>query len=196
MIEQESNGAFKAAVDCAAADSIAGGCKLTDARSAKTEQTGLYTKLAKESGYDCAVSGYAPLAASAEYNGKDVVELACSNRPDGAVAIFPPSGKGVIYDCAHSEVAGFRCGLTKSSAAYDKLTADLRTLGKTSCTVSEERMVGVTADKRAYLEVGCSDGLPGYMIEYTLSPLAPKGTTTCSEAKGISGGCSLPGNTK
>jgi hypothetical protein len=196
MVLQAANGALQQAVDCASADAIAGGCKMTDSRQAKTEQSGLYTKLAKKAGFQCEVSGYEPLPVN--LNDKEVVELACSNRPDGAIGIFAASASepSVIYDCAHAELEGYRCGLTKGAAAFDKVTADLKTLGKTSCTVSESRFVGVSAQHEGYLEVGCSDGLPGYMIEYTLSPLAPKSSIACSEAKGIAGGCTLPGNLK
>jgi hypothetical protein len=196
MLEQAANGDLKQAIDCASADAIGGGCKLTDARQAKTEQAGLYTGLAKKAGFQCEVSGYAPLPAGLQ--GKEVVELSCSNRPDGAIGVFGATSAipSVIYDCAHSELMGYRCGLTKAAAAYSKLTDDLKTLGKTSCTVSDARTVGVTADHKGYLEVACSDGLPGYMIEYSMAPLTPKSPITCSEAKGISGGCALPGNVK
>jgi hypothetical protein len=34
------------------------------------------------------------------------------------------------------------------------------------------------------------------MIEYTPSPLTAKSTIVCNDAKGIAGGCTLPGNTK
>jgi hypothetical protein len=130
--------------------------------------------------------------------GKEVVELACSNRPDGGIAIFSARAgdPSVIYDCARSELEGYRCGLSKPAAAYSKLTADLKTLGKTTCQVSNARAVGVTADRRGYMEVACADGLPGYMIEYSVAPLAPKTTVACSDAKGISGGCTLAGNVK
>ncbi|MGI8839259.1 MAG: hypothetical protein ACR2F8_00480 [Caulobacteraceae bacterium] len=196
ILEQAANGDFKQAVDCASADNIGGGCKLTDARQAKTEQAGLYTTLAKKAGFDCQVSGYAPLPASLQ--GKEVVELACSNRPDGAIGVFgaTASDPSVVYDCAHSELEGYRCGLTKPAAAYPKLTAELKALGKSTCQVSNARTVGVTAERRGYLEVACADGLPGYMIEYSITPLAAKSTIACSEAKGISGGCTLVGNVK
>jgi len=88
----------------------------------------------------------------------------------------------------------FRCTLTKPAAAYSKLTADLKSLGKSSCDVSESRVVGLTADKHGYIEVGCSDGLPGYMIEYTMNPITPKSPLVCAEARGIGGGCTLPHN--
>jgi hypothetical protein len=196
MIAASPSGDLKQAIDCAAADAIAGGCKLTDARQAKTEQAGLYTKFAAKAGFQCTVSGYAPLPSNLA--SKDVVELACSNRPDGAIGIFgaTESDPAEIIDCAHAELKGYRCGLTKASAAYSTLTTDLKTLGKSTCQVSNSRAVGVTADQHGYIEVACSDGLQGYMIEYTLSPITPKAPIVCAEAKGISGGCTLAGNTK
>ena len=195
VIEQNANGSYSRAIDCASADAIAGGCKLTDTRQAKTEQSGLYTQLAKKAGFDCAVSGYAPF--SVDMPGKEVVELACSNRPDGGIAIFPISGgTGEVYDCAHSELKSLRCSLTKPAAAYPRLTADLKTLGKATCTVSHSRVVGVSAEQQGYIEVACSDGLPGYMIAYSMATLTPKTTLVCAEAKSLSGGCNLPGNKK
>jgi hypothetical protein len=196
VIQQAPGGAPPKAIDCAGADAIAGGCKLTDTRQAKTEQNALYSQLAKKAGFNCDVSGYAPFSEAVP--GKEIVELTCSNRPDGAIALFPVSGGagGEVYDCAHSELLSFRCSLTKPDAAFPKLTADLKGLGKATCQVSESRVVGVTADKRGYIEVGCADGLPGYMIEYSMSPIAAKSTIVCAEAQGISGGCKLPHNKK
>lgn len=197
VLEQAANGSFGRAVDCAQADTIGGGCKLTNAREAKTEQASLYTQLTKKAGFACDVAGYAVLPSPAGSPTTEVVELKCSNRPDGGIALFASgAGKSAVYDCAHAELVGYRCSLTSTPAAYPRLTEDLRGLGKTSCIVASERMVGITPDKHAYLEVGCSDGLQGYMIEYTLAPLTPKTTIVCNDAKGIAGGCTLPGNTK
>jgi hypothetical protein len=173
VLEQAANGSLEKTIDCANADFLNGGCKLSDARQAKT----------------------APF--SINVPGKEVVELTCSNRPDGAVAVFAATAAGsVFYDCAHSELVSFRCSLSKPEAAYSSLTAELKALGKNSCVVSKARMVGITADRHGYTEVACADGLQGYMIEYTLDPITPKATILCAEAKGIAGGCSLPGNKK
>jgi hypothetical protein len=198
ILEQAANGTLANAIDCLAAEGIAGGCKLTDTRQAKTEQNALYGKLAKAAGYNCDVSGYAPLPSTADIPAhSEVVEVTCANRPDGAIAVFPASSSqtAIIYDCAHSELVGYRCSLSKPSAAYPKLTDELVSFGKKSCTVSNARAVGVTADKKGFTEVACSDGLQGYMIEYDVSPLKMTSVIICSEAKGIAGGCTLPGNT-
>ena len=197
MIEQASTGDVKPAIDCAYADNIGGGCTLTNARQAQTEQAGLYSKLAQAAGYNCDVSRYAPF--SVNVPGHEVVELACSNRPDGAVAIFPASTaeKAQIYDCAHSEIAGYRCSFTKPDAALATLTADLNKLGKSSCVVSGSRFMAKTTDNQGFVEVACSDGNPGFVIGYSAGPpVTPKEATGCSFAKGILGGCQMPENQK
>ncbi len=200
VLVQAPNGAFADAVPCAEADNIFGGCKLTDARQAKTEQAGLYTQLAKKAGFDCTVSGYAPLPGLAETPDTEVVELGCSNRPDGGIGFFGataanPSG---VYDCAHASLLGYRCVLSKPDAALSLLTNDLKSVGKSTCTVSAFRPVGITADKKGFIEVGCSDGLPGYMLQYPVKPPLPMKADTaivCNQASGIAGGCTLAGNT-
>ena len=195
MMEVTLTGAI-APIDCAVADGIGGGCTLTSSRAAQTEQAGLYSKLAHNAGFACDVSKYGPIPVSLP--GHEVVELACSNRPDGAIAIFPTSAseKAQIDNCAVSELAGYRCSFTKADAAFPQLTSDLKTLGKSTCVVSGERLVGTTADKMGYIEVSCADGNPGYVISYTLATMAPKEALTCSFAKDIAGGCQMPQNTK
>ncbi|MBV8684411.1 MAG: hypothetical protein JO111_16160 [Caulobacteraceae bacterium] len=202
LLVENGNGTLDQVIPCAEADPYFGGCKLTDARQAKTEQAGLYTQLAKKAGYNCDVTGYAPLPGSQMAQGDEVVELKCSNRPDGAIAFFPPSDaqQAGVFNCAVSELLGYRCALTKPDAAYPALTEALKAVGKNSCTVSEARDVGVSsAEKKAYVEVGCSDGLQGYMLQYSFSPpapLTPQSAIICAQATSISGGCTLPGNTK
>ncbi|HUZ14420.1 MAG TPA: hypothetical protein VMU93_16440 [Caulobacteraceae bacterium] len=194
MVEMAANGQVKPAIDCAVADNIGGGCTLTNARQAQTEQAGLYTRLAQKAGFNCNVSKYAPF--DVELPGHEVVELACSNRPDGAVAIFPASEAepAHIYDCAHSELVGYRCSFTPASAADPNLTNDLKRLGKSTCAVSGSRSVGKTAGNIGYIEVACADGNPGYLISYTLPAMTPKEAIACVAAKDIVGGCQLPTN--
>jgi hypothetical protein len=197
MIEQATNGDIKPAIDCAAADNIGGGCTLTNSREAQTAQAGLYSRLAHAAGYNCDVNRYAPF--NVNVPGHEVVELACGNRPDGAVAIFPAdqSQKAQIYDCAHSEVEGYRCSFTQADAALATLTADLNKLGKSSCVVSGSRFIAKTTDNQGFVEVACADGNPGFIISYNAGPpLTPKEATGCVFAKGILGGCQMPQNQK
>jgi hypothetical protein len=193
MLVATPQGALSTTISCASSPD----CKLTDSRQAQSEQAGLYTRLAQKAGFNCDVKTYAPFAISLP--GKEAVELVCNNRPDGAVGVFAAASSvpSVVYDCAHSELYRFHCTMTKPETAYPKLTEDLKVLNKGSCSVSNARYVGTTADKRAFMEVACADGLQGYMIEYTTEPaLSAKQVIVCSAASGVAGGCSLPGNTK
>ncbi len=197
MLQEKADGSLGETIDCAVADNIGGGCTFTNSRQAQSDEDALYSKLAHNAGYNCDVSKYSPF--DVNIPGHEVVELACANRPDGAVAIFPASsaaGKAEVYDCAHSEVAGYRCGFTQPDAALPTLTADLRTLGKTSCVVSGEHFIARTTTNQGFIEVACSDGAPGYIIEYSSQPLAPTRATPCVQAQEIEGGCTMPANGK
>jgi hypothetical protein len=196
MLQEVASGKLGLVIDCADADPIGGGCTLTNGHAAQTEQAGLYSRLAQAAGYNCVVSKYFPFPVNVP--GHDVVELACSNRPDGAVAIFPASSseKAVIYNCDLSELAGYRCTFTKPDASYPQLTDDLRKLGKTSCAVSGNRVIGTTADKLGYVEVACADGNPGYIVSFQMSDMTPKEATACPFAKEIAGGCQMPENNR
>jgi len=186
-IYKVSKGAVEQTWDCAKAQGILGGCTLTDARVAANEQASLYTRLAKAVGSTCDVEKYAVFPAP---QGKDVVELVCKDG-SGGVGIFEAGGKGVVYDCGHALVAGYKCGLNKQETGYAALTADLRKFDQKTCTVSDSRLASKTTKGTILLEVACSDGLKGYMIEYKDNPVSALGATNCAFA----GGCKLKGNT-
>jgi hypothetical protein len=173
--------------DCGRALNLFGGCALTDGRQAATEQAGLYTRLAKAAGSSCDVEKYAVFPTTGD---KDVVELVCKTG-NGGVGIFPAGGKGLVLDCGHALAAGFKCGLNKPDAGFAELTADLRKFDQKTCVVSAARLAAKTSKGTMLVEVGCSDGLKGYMLEFDPSTYAAVGSTNCAFA----GGCKLPGNT-
>ena len=181
-------GKFAAVYPCEKASGIVGGCELTDTKEAQTAQAGLYTKLSMKAGADCQVSKYAPFPATGN---KDVVEMACSNRPDALIGVFAgPSEKSYVYDCAHALIAGYKCSFTKPADAYNFITADLKKAGKMECGVSNIRVMGKTAKGTMMVETACSDGLKGYILEYTVEPLVPIAAIGCA----FSQDCKLPGN--
>ncbi len=195
FVVADVKGAFKEKVECANADYIAGGCTLTDVKTAKTDDNDLYTKLAKAGGYDCIVSGYRALTAAA---GSETVELQCSNRPDGAVAIFAAAGgKSKFYNCAAADLTGYRCGLTKVPAAYALLTAAVKKSRPTStCVVSDAKFLGASADA-GYVEVACADKEPGYVVRYPKATDVSDAALYCTQAKtDIGTSCTLPTNVK
>jgi len=195
MLQQTAaGGALARTIDCSQAAFVGGGCTLTDSVAAQTEQAGLYTKLATKGGFDCQVEKYGMLPSPDPR--KEIVELKCKNRPDGAIAIFS-SGPAVIYDCLFAELNGYRCTFSKQDSLLPRLSADLKAYGKGSCEVSGVRLVGRN-DTEGYFEVACSDGLPGWVMSYPVNTPNPKSKEilACSQAKGIGGGCKLPTNVK
>ncbi len=194
MIRTDNTGAFKEKVECANADYVAGGCSLTDVKTAKTEDNGLYTRLAKAGGYDCDVKGYRLLTAS---GGTETVELECNNRADGAVAILPPPGgaKARFYNCAAADLTGFRCNLTKAPATYALLTAAVKKSRPTStCTVSDATVLGANTEA-GYVEVACSDREPGYVLRYPKVTDVSDAALYCTQARtDIGTSCTLPTN--
>jgi hypothetical protein len=198
MIQTDSSGKFKAEIDCGQAGGIAGGCTLTDTRAAQTEQNAVYSKLAKKAGFDCDVSKYAAFAVNTPST--DVVELQCSNRPDGGVGIFPASGEAKVLNCVRSQVEGFHCTFTPESAIYPALYAQLKAKGKTSCVVNGARGVGKTPAGEVFIEVACADGGPGWVLDYPPNAEQPGSLLNCSQAaslgSGANAGCQLPTNKK
>jgi hypothetical protein len=157
-------------------------CELVDARAAMSEQAALYTRLAKAAGSSCDVASYALFPSQP---GKEVLELTCK---DGAemVGVFPVGGKGEVYDCGRAMIAGYKCGPGK--AKYDSLTADLRTLGKTECVVSDVALRAKSDKGQPQIEVACTDGKPGYLVQYE-NPNKPVEALGCRLT-----GCTLPTN--
>ena len=178
-------GALSQTIDCAKAQGLLGGCTLTDARQAQTEQAALYTRLSKTAGSDCDVASYAEFPMRGN---EEVVEMVCKSG-NSAIGIFPGTGKGQVLDCGHALVAGYKCSLGKVD--YSGLTADLRKFVQKTCVVSNARPAAKTAKGTIYVEVACTDGYKGYMIEYNPHPVTAIGATGCAFA----GGCKLPGNT-
>ena len=118
----------------------------------------------------------------------EAVELLCANG-ESAVGLFPPTGKGQVLDCGRALAAGYKCSLGKPN--YAGLTEDLRKFNQKTCTVSNARLAAKTQKGTILVEVACSDGLPGYMIEYNTAPtVAAVAATGCR----FTGGCQLPGN--
>lgn len=187
-IYKVEKGQLAQATSCEKAMALLGGCTLTDAKEAQTAQAGLYSNLAKKAGFDCQVSKYAPFPSPP---GKDVVELACGNRPDGAVGVFTAKAETTqVVDCARAPIVGYRCSFSKPEASYKAVTADLKKVGKNECEVSAIRVLGKTAAGTTYLETACADGLKGYILEYKSEPLTAINAVGCAFSKD----CVLPGN--
>lgn len=195
VLQTGANGALQQSIDCVKATELAGGCTLTDVRQQQTELVGVYTHLAQKAGFDCNVSKYAEFPAKAD--GTEVVELACSNRPDGGVGMFPANGTPKVLDCLRSSAQGYVCNMTKDlSPVYAKLTASLKAYKASSeCKIVGGQALGSTANADL-IEVACADP-PGEVVEISNATNAVVGIHSCNESMITgAGGCQLPGNKK
>lgn len=193
MIQANTAGAYVRQIPCAAANGIGGGCTLTDAKAALTAEAATYTAAARKAGFDCDVSKYGLFPPPG--GGKEIVELACKNRPDGAVAIFSGDGKDRILNCLRAQAEGYRCSYTQVDVAYPVISGQLKEMGKGGCVVSGGRPMGVSQDN-VFIEVACADGTPGWVIAYPRTGDKPDHLLSCGQAASIGGGCKLPTNTK
>ncbi len=195
-IFQYTGGAVKQVIKCANAQRIAGGCTLTNADVAQTEEAGIYTQQAKQIGYPCTVSKYQSLGVENAATKREVVELLCSEHA-GSVWSLLPTGSGgdaTVMNCLRAE-GGLglpSCKLSPMSATYADLSAEIKSKGK-SCTVSNARYIaGVrSANGEDFVEVACSEG-GGMVIAYQPKPIETVADVfTCKEAAGTSRACTL-----
>lgn len=189
----DSAGKYKSAIDCGKANFADGGCRFTDTTVAQSQETGAYTRLSQKAGFPCDVAKYRFIGTDAQ--NREVVELACKNRPDGAVAVFAETGKSDIYDCVRAGALGAsaECKLSDRSAIYSKYNASLVAKGKGTCKVSDARWIGRTSTSD-YVETACSDGLPGWVIELTSGTETAASLLSCRQASAAGVACKLPAN--
>ena len=184
-------------LSCTEAKTMAGGCTLTDETKVAAQQTADYTRLVKASGFDCDISKTREIGQDSAHN--PVVELACSNRPDGMVGVFPAAGSGRVQlvDCVKSGEFGESgaCQLTTPTPVYARYTAALAAKGRSSCKVSGARYLGSTPSNTDFVETACSDGKPGWVIELTQAEQV-KQLLSCGQAKAAGLSCKLPTNAK
>jgi hypothetical protein len=190
MLEQLADGKNGKTVACADADFVGGGCTMTDARAAKTEQNGLYTRLAGKVGFTCDVAQYGIF----NVPGKEIVELKCNDRPDGAVVEFKGAASGVVYPCAIAEAQGYRCSFTKKDPGYAQITKDIKGFkDNTTCVVRETRPMDKASDAAVYMEANCADNSGSYIVGYARGSTKATEVLSCAQGKAF-GPCKLPGN--
>lgn len=182
MFEQAANGSLARAIDCAAASFVDGGCTLTDAVAAQSEQASLYTSLVKKAGYNCDVELYAVFAIPTDRKAQvdEIIELKCTNRPDGGIAIFGKAGgPPAIYNCAASEAIGFRCSKTKPVDALAQINKDIAAAADKpfACNAYATGGLAMTTED-ILVEVGC-DPEGRFAVAYSRTTGKPTGTRSC-----------------
>ena len=148
-----------------------GTCTLTDTRAATAEQAGLYTRLAKTAGSNCnaVTAGYAGLPRPPGRQGSRRAGL---RRRQWLHRHLPGQRQGRRLRLWPRPARGLQAAACGKADYAPGLTADLKKFDKKDCTVSAVGQPLKTPTGAMRLEVACSDGLPGYMVEYSTRPLS------------------------
>ena len=189
MLVLDKSLGFRRVLDCREAEGLAGGCKMTDAAVIQTQDNQVYGAMAKKAGFDCDVSKYRFVGLDS--NKREGVELACSNRPDGAFAFLSETGKSDVYDCGRVGAVGQVCKLTTTEPLYAKYQRDLASKGKT-CSVTGVQFLAHT-DKGDFVELACAQP-PGWTISYATGSTTPGDVLSCPQIKAKGVRCQLPSN--
>ena len=189
MVRAAATGEFSGALTCGQAVNLAGGCTMTDAKASLAQALTDYTAKAKAAGFNCDVSKFNLLPAPATVT--QAVDLACGSGDGGVLVI--KGDKTVAFNCARSQSEGYACGFAPNSG-LPAMTAQLKALGKATCTVSAVR--ALASATFAYVEVACSDGAPGFLLRYARDSNTPESNYLCFQAKDLGVPCALPTNVK
>jgi hypothetical protein len=116
FLETASNGSFVQAYDCGRFGNTP--CEFTAGAMVQERNAQDYGRLLKAANFDCNVSNFRRLGAE-QQTGREIVEVACSNRPDGAFALLSTgSGSSEVYDCLTAQKRRQNCSLTSEEALY------------------------------------------------------------------------------
>jgi hypothetical protein len=192
MLQTDSKGAFKAAIECTRAIKIAGGCTFSNVNTGQTADNATYTKLAKQIGYaDCAAVQKYQSYGTENGGPRELVELSCSPT-EGAYALVPTGAgqTGEYFNCVRATGRGLTCHLTPMAATYAKISQEIAARGKTTCAVDGGRAIGKDDKGQEYVEVTCG-AQPSLVLTYSRLPQETLiGAVPCAQAP-IANACTL-----
>ncbi len=172
-------------LDCG--DRVAEPCRLTSAEAIRAGELSDVARRLADAGFRCRVSAVRQLGVS-EQDGRDVLEAACADRPDGVWAILPnaPGQTAELYDCLRAPYRAGECRLTQASALFPALSASTR-LRDHGCRVVAAHRLGTTAEGEHWIEVACAGG-DRRVIDYRGSSDVRR-ALSCGAARHVLGGC-------
>lgn len=192
ILQTDSKGGFKAAIDCVRATRIAGGCTYMDVNTGSTAEVATYTKLAKQIGYEGCPNVTKYQSYGAETGGqREVVELSCGPN-EGAYALVPTGAgqTGEFFNCVRATGRGLTCHLTPLAVTYAKMSQQVASRGKVTCAVDGARDVGKDDKGQEYVEVTCG-AKPSLVLTYSRLPAETMiSAVPCAEAP-IANACTL-----
>ena len=188
FIETAATGAFVGAYDCGRFGNTP--CQFTAASAVQERNAQDYGRLLKAANFDCAVSNFKRLG-SEQGTGREIVEVACSNRPEGAFALLATgSGPSEVYDCLLAQKRRQNCTLTSEEALYPRIESAM-TAQRRACDITMSRRMGTTPEGEEWYEFACAQGR-NRVVDYRGNGRVVK-VLDCREGALVLGGCKLPG---
>lgn len=185
MLRTSLAGEFERVYPCAEADSIAGGCKLTDLSGLRSSLSERRKAQLAANGVICTSTNEIKIGQERGEDGREVVEFACAERPTGVVAFLPAQGNDdvSIQDCIAATQRGVTCQATPVETLRATLSASIKA-GGTECTVSQFKSKGSLGEGVGdSVEVKCEDG-SGYLVDVPANRAAPSAVRPCAALSG------------
>ncbi|MBS0295563.1 MAG: hypothetical protein JSR45_04570 [Proteobacteria bacterium] len=195
FLEVSTDGSART-IDCVSAQSIGGGCKMTDIGQAKQSAASGYTGTLQANGVSCTPTDFRVIGKEPRTK-RDVVEFRCPEQPAGLLTlILTPgaTGKFEKMDCFTAKERGLDCALTSKAELLARLKPILTAIDKV-CTPTDYRMVSPDDGDGDIVEVKCSAGESGYILDLPGNRAKTIKTLSCAQAaKGNVDKCEIPGN--
>jgi hypothetical protein len=190
-----NNGSPVKSIDCVRAQNIGGGCKMTDMGAAKATAASSYTEVLKTNGVSCTPTDFRVIGKEPRTQ-RDVVEFKCPEQSAGLLTLIVGAGSTGRFekmDCFTAKERGLECALTTKAELLTRLTPILVAIEK-KCTPTDYRMVGPGETDGDILEVKCSAGEQGYILDLPASRAKTIKTLSCTQAARGLDKCEIPGN--
>lgn len=183
-------------IDCVSAQAIGGGCKMTDIGQAKQSAASAYTGVLQANGVACSPTDFRVIGKEPRTK-RDVVEFRCPEQPTGLLTLIVTAGatgKFEKMDCFTAKERGLDCSLTTKAELLSHLKPILTAIDKV-CTPTEYRMISPDDGDGDIVEVKCSAGESGYILDLPGNRAKTIKTLSCAQAaRGNVDKCEIPGN--
>jgi hypothetical protein len=186
FIETDNSGRFARTMECGRVNNTP--CRFTDETALNASLLADYNKRLRAINNDCNVARFVRVGTE-NVTGREIVEVACSNRPEGAVVAFSskPGQQSEVYDCLRAGRVSATCTLTQPNLLYPRLTSAIGTRAPRGCQVTNARRMGSTMEGEDWFEVTCSDRR-AFAVDYRGNGRVQQ-VLTCRNAAFILGGC-------
>ncbi|HEX8569899.1 MAG TPA: hypothetical protein VF699_08265 [Caulobacteraceae bacterium] len=188
LMEVNGTGGFVRALDC---DRVTGlTCQFTNTTALTAARRDQLLARVRGAGLGDCTPADARQIGTEIASGRDIIEVSCSNRPYGALALLSSSKtpRNDVYDCLFGPRWQADCTLSQPSAAYPRVSSALQLRGKNpNCSINNARWMGLTPQGENWFEIACQDGR-SFLIDYRGNGQVAR-MLTCREGQSVGGGC-------